>query len=81
MKAPLPDNETARLKALNECKILDTEPESTFNDITQLAASICGTPIAMVQVEGGAGDDTIPRCLLLVPFCNQLFLPEEVEVG
>lgn len=50
MKAPLPDNETARLKALNDCKILDTEPESAFDDITRLAASICETPIAIVSL-------------------------------
>lgn len=49
-KAPLPDNETARLKALNDFKILDTESESAFDDITRLAASICETPIAIVSL-------------------------------
>lgn len=50
MKAPLPDNEIARLKAFSDCKILDTEPESAFDDITRLAASICETPIVIVSL-------------------------------
>ena len=48
MKAPLP-RETARLKALHECKILDTPSEKVFDDITQLAASVCQTPIAWIS--------------------------------
>ena len=50
MKAPLPSNEIARLKTLYECKILDTPPEKAFDDITQLAASVCHTPIAWISL-------------------------------
>lgn len=50
MKAPLPSNEAARLNALYEYEILDTEPEQAFDDLTRLASHICGTPIALVNL-------------------------------
>ena len=50
MKAPLPDNEAARLAALEHYKILDTAPEKAFDDITKIAAFICGTPTAIMAL-------------------------------
>jgi PAS domain S-box-containing protein len=50
MKAPLPPNETARLENLRQYAILDTLPEQEFDDLTRLAALICGTPIALVSL-------------------------------
>ncbi|HEY9802962.1 MAG TPA: GAF domain-containing protein [Leptolyngbyaceae cyanobacterium] len=48
MKYPLHD-EQARLAALRRYQILDTEPEEIYNNLAQLAAFICGTPIALVN--------------------------------
>lgn len=50
LKASLPNNETARMKALCQYEILDTAPEKAFDDLTHLAAYICGTPIALVSL-------------------------------
>ncbi len=50
MEAPLPDHEAARLAALRHYQILDTEPEVAFDDLTRLAAHICGTPIALISL-------------------------------
>ena len=50
MRAPLPENEAARLEALQQYRILDTEPDETLNDLTRLAAYICNTPIALISL-------------------------------
>jgi anti-sigma regulatory factor (Ser/Thr protein kinase) len=43
-------DETERLAALRRYRILDTEPEQAFDDLTFLAAQICGTPIALITL-------------------------------
>ena len=50
MKAPVLANEPQRLEALRRYGILDTLPERDFDDLTSLAARICGTPIALVTL-------------------------------
>ncbi|MGV3743546.1 MAG: diguanylate cyclase domain-containing protein, partial [Burkholderiaceae bacterium] len=43
-------DEQKRLDALYRHQLLDTLPESQFDEITQLAALICGTPIATITL-------------------------------
>ncbi|RCJ24797.1 ATPase [Nostoc minutum NIES-26] len=47
---PLPENENQRLELLYQYQILNTPPEETFDDLTQLAADICETPIALISL-------------------------------
>ncbi len=49
MKAGHIDTEAARLEALRQYQILDTEPEEAYNNLAKLAAFICGTPISLVN--------------------------------
>ena len=44
------DDETARLAALRQYRILDTEPERAFDDLALLASHICETPIALITL-------------------------------
>jgi GAF domain-containing protein len=50
MTYPVPENETERLRALRSYRILDTKPEERFDDLTQLAALICGVPISLISL-------------------------------
>ncbi len=45
---PLDDNR--RLKELYRYEVLDTSYEDEFNDVVQLAATICKTPIALISL-------------------------------
>ena len=47
---PIPRNENDRLRALRSYKILDTKPEERFDELTQLAAIICGVPISLITL-------------------------------
>lgn len=50
MQAKIPQDEAIRLKVLRQYQILDTDPEAAFDDLTRLAAYICGTPVALVSL-------------------------------
>ena len=50
MQAPLPANENARLRELDELHITDTEPEASFDRIVRLAAAATDMPIALISL-------------------------------
>jgi anti-sigma regulatory factor (Ser/Thr protein kinase) len=51
VSAQKPDaEEYARLAALRRYRILDTEPEQRFDDLTMLASQVCETPIALITL-------------------------------
>ncbi len=43
-----PDDETQRLESLRRLEILDTGPESEFDELAELAALVCATPISLL---------------------------------
>jgi len=48
--ARLPENEKQRLAALLRYEVLDTDPETVFDELTELASEICEAPIALVSL-------------------------------
>ncbi|WP_158858198.1 PAS domain S-box protein [Lunatibacter salilacus] len=86
---PFPPNEVARLKALEAYKILDTLPEVSFDNLAELAATICEVPVALISLmdkdrqwfkaRHGTDAEQSPRN---ITFCQYTILSEELlEVG
>ncbi len=50
MRAPVPPDEYARLRALRDLEILDTPPEEAFDRVAREAAATFGVPIALVSL-------------------------------
>jgi diguanylate cyclase (GGDEF)-like protein len=83
MSAKSPD-ERARLAALDELAILDTPREQIYDDVVHLAATICDTPIAVINFIDadrqwgkalvGMEDSEAPR---EVSFCARAIVAED----
>jgi two-component system, cell cycle sensor histidine kinase and response regulator CckA len=87
MQSQLSEEEVARLKALQDCHILDTPPEELFDRIARLAAYLCGTPIALIGLidvtrqwfKSRVGWD-YPEVLREHSICEQTILSPDVLV-
>ncbi|MEA5605603.1 GAF domain-containing protein [Nostoc sp. UHCC 0252] len=81
MNAEQIDTEVARLEALRQYQILDTEPEEAYDNLAQLAAFICGTSISLVnfidenrqwfKAKVGLNVSEMPRCIGLSYLCQE----------
>jgi class 3 adenylate cyclase len=47
---PVPENEAERLRALEEYRIVGSDPEQAFDDLAELAARLCGCPIGQINI-------------------------------
>ncbi|RZJ52201.1 MAG: hybrid sensor histidine kinase/response regulator [Flavobacterium sp.] len=84
-KFPIPHNESERLAALRRYNILDTLPESAFDDATKLVSYICGVPIAHISFidenrqwfksEIGVGVSEVPR---EISFCQYTIMDSKM---
>jgi hypothetical protein len=50
IRAPIPDNEPARLASLRALDLLDTEPEERFDRITRVATALFDVPMATITL-------------------------------
>lgn len=85
--APLPINESERLRELLSHEILDSGHESQFDEIVQLASHICETPISLVtlvdesrqwfKAKVGLEVAETPRD---VAFCSHTLLQDDVFI-
>jgi two-component system, cell cycle sensor histidine kinase and response regulator CckA len=81
MKSFVCNNELARLEALRQYQILDTPPEEVFDDLAFLAAQICNTPIALINLidtnrqwfkaKVGLDVEEMPRDIGFCPICME----------
>ena len=47
------DKENARLAELRRLGVMDSPEEQAYDDITRMAADVCGTPIALIRLVDG----------------------------
>ncbi|AOP35046.1 hybrid sensor histidine kinase/response regulator [Leptospira tipperaryensis] len=82
---PVPEDEEARIKALQSYQILDTVPEEKFDSLARLAAYICNSSIALISLidtnrqwfkaKVGLEDGQTPRN---ISFCQYAILHDEL---
>lgn len=86
-QTPVPLNDDARLAALQSYEILDSEKEELFDDLTRLAADICGTPVSLITlvdkdrvwIKSNVGME-IPETPREGAFCSYTILGEDSMV-
>lgn len=80
-------NDSLRLEALRQYDVLDSLPEQAFDDLTELAARICETPISLISLLDDQRQwfkSAIGVSLRQSPretsFCNQAILQKDIFV-
>ena len=77
MSFAIPANESGRLEALRRYAILNTVPEVGYDEITELAAQICGCPVAVIGFVDEAQDWKKSKYGLPADFTG---LPREISI-
>jgi adenylate cyclase len=77
MSFAIPANESGRLEALRRYQILNTAPEVAYDEITELAAQICGCPVAVIGFVDEAQDWKKSKYGLPANFTG---LPREISI-
>jgi GAF domain-containing protein len=87
MVAPIPKNEKKRLEVLWQYDVLDTVPEKVFDELTELAAHICESPIALITLVDEKRQwfksklgTTISESSRDISFCAHAILHEDVFI-
>ena len=86
--APFPPDEDARLEALSNAKMLDTDRDPTFDQLTHLAGVIFETPIVLLAFvaesrqwfKSRVGPIDVNETLRSVAICAYTILSDEVTV-
>jgi PAS domain S-box-containing protein len=73
--AQAPTNERERLESLDRTALVGTPPEAAFDDLAELAATVCGTPMAAVNLI--TGDRQWSKAQFGVPAGLTLDVPRE----
>ncbi|NNE31334.1 MAG: GAF domain-containing sensor histidine kinase [Winogradskyella sp.] len=83
----LPENEIARLEVVKSYNILDTLPDADYDNITNLIATICNMPVALIgfldedrnyfKSHYGVPFNESPR---EISFCGHTILGEEIMI-
>lgn len=84
--APLPPDESERLRALQRLEVLDSEPEREFDALVETAALICGVPISLVSLvdterqwfKAQVGLGTVRETHRDAAFCAHAILGDEI---
>src|SRR5580658_6832536 len=73
----LANSEVARLQALQSMRILDTPPDPAFDDLSALAAEVCGCPAAYISFIDGTRQWI--KSLMNLPF-SMCEMPRDVAI-
>ena len=88
MQPPVPENEAERISTLRGLAVLDTPPETDFDDIVRIASEVCGAPISLVTLvdaqrqwfKAKTGLDGINETPREVAFCAHAIMGRDLMV-